>query len=210
MIKKKFKQGEVISRIDDLMKILIINKEWVYYKNRPKHPEFILHMQLKTVILGLTNRCFKKAIKLEEEKSDKKTIKSKTIKIVINTRRYGAFGLSLKAVKYLAQKKSKLIEKIPIEKWKMRPEEFKIDVGNGFKAHRFTKGLLLKNNILYVCNVDAHRTHPDLIEVVEKLGKEAWGDWAELKIIEIPDDVDWTICECNGIEWVAEKRRIWR
>ena len=66
MIKKKFKQGEVISRIDDLMKILIINKEWVYYKNRPKHPEFILHMQLKTVILGLTNRCFKEAIKLEE------------------------------------------------------------------------------------------------------------------------------------------------
>ena len=66
MAKKKFKQGEVISRIDELMKILVINKEWVYYKDRPKHPKFILNMPLKTVIQGLTNRCFKEAIKLEE------------------------------------------------------------------------------------------------------------------------------------------------
>ena len=66
MAKKKFKQGEIISRIDELMEFLVIKKEWVYYKDKPKHPEFILHMQLKTVIQGLTNRCFKEAIKLGE------------------------------------------------------------------------------------------------------------------------------------------------
>jgi len=75
MAKKKFKQGKAITRIDELMEILIINKEWVYYKDKPKHPEFILHMQLKTVIQGLTNRCFKEAIKLEEETSNKRWIK---------------------------------------------------------------------------------------------------------------------------------------
>lgn len=67
MAKKKFKQGEVISRIDDLMEILVINKEWVYYKDRPKHPEFILNMTLNTVIQSLLNQCFRKAIKLEKE-----------------------------------------------------------------------------------------------------------------------------------------------
>ena len=30
-----------------------------------------------------------------------------------------------------------------------------------------------------------------------------------LKIIEIPDDVDWIIEEYDGNEWVAEKHRTW-
>ena len=67
MAKKKFKQGEVITRIDELMEILVINKEWVYYKGRPKHPKFILNMTLNTVIQSLINQGFRKAIKLEKE-----------------------------------------------------------------------------------------------------------------------------------------------
>lgn len=49
-----------------------------------------------------------------------------------------------------------------------------------------------------------------LVRVVEKMGKKAGGNHAELKIVEIPDDVDWVIEEYDGCEWVSEKHRIWR
>lgn len=54
-----------------------------------------------------------------------------------------------------------------------------------------------------------NRTDPRLIEVVEKLGKLADGDHAKLKIVEIPDDVDWYIDDYDGVEWVAETHRTW-
>jgi hypothetical protein len=53
------------------------------------------------------------------------------------------------------------------------------------------------------------RNDPKLVEAVEKLGEEANGRFARLKVIEIPDDVEWTIEEYDGSEWVAEKHRIW-
>lgn len=53
------------------------------------------------------------------------------------------------------------------------------------------------------------RTDPKLIEVVERLGEEADGRFAMLEVVEIPDDVDWTICQYDGNEWVAEKHRTW-
>jgi len=30
-----------------------------------------------------------------------------------------------------------------------------------------------------------------------------------LKVVEIPDDVEWNVQEYDGNEWVAEKHRIW-
>jgi hypothetical protein len=56
---------------------------------------------------------------------------------------------------------------------------------------------------------DLDRTDPDLVAVVQELGKEAEGSCAELKIVEIPDDVEWQIEEYDGSEWVAEKHRTW-
>ena len=53
------------------------------------------------------------------------------------------------------------------------------------------------------------RTDPKLIECIEELGVEANGFYAKLKIIEIPDDVNWEIKEYDGVEWVAEKHRTW-
>jgi len=53
------------------------------------------------------------------------------------------------------------------------------------------------------------RPDPDLIEVVEKLGKKANAIYAFLEIIEIPDDVEWEIEEYDGNEWVSEKHRRW-
>lgn len=48
-----------------------------------------------------------------------------------------------------------------------------------------------------------------MVKVVEDLGERANSERSSLKIIEIPDDVDWVIEERNGYEWVAERHRTW-
>ena len=53
------------------------------------------------------------------------------------------------------------------------------------------------------------RNDPILVEIVEQLGEAADGDYAELKVIEIPDDVQWQIEEYDGNEWIAERHRTW-
>lgn len=56
---------------------------------------------------------------------------------------------------------------------------------------------------------DIDRQDPDLIAVVEELGKQADGDCASLSVVEIPDDVDWEISEYDGNETIEEKHRSW-
>ncbi len=53
------------------------------------------------------------------------------------------------------------------------------------------------------------RSHPDLVLVVKKLGKEANGEHAELRIIEIPDDVIYKIVDDHGMESIHEVHRSW-
>jgi hypothetical protein len=53
------------------------------------------------------------------------------------------------------------------------------------------------------------RDDEHLIDVVELMGSAAWGKFAELKIVEIPDDVNWYIEEYDGKEHVAELHRVW-
>lgn len=55
-----------------------------------------------------------------------------------------------------------------------------------------------------------NRSHPLLIRVVEELGDAANGRFAVLRIVEIPNNVEWEIDEYDGNEHVAEKHRIWR
>ena len=61
----------------------------------------------------------------------------------------------------------------------------------------------------YFSDRDIERNDPALIETIEELGSEASGNLASLKVVEIPDDVDWEIDEYDGIEWVDEKHRTW-
>jgi hypothetical protein len=56
---------------------------------------------------------------------------------------------------------------------------------------------------------DIPRDCRHLVQVVERMGKKANGSHAELKVIEIPDDVDWVIEEYDGCEWISEKHRVW-
>jgi len=48
------------------------------------------------------------------------------------------------------------------------------------------------------------RTDPKLVQVVEELGSAASGKWAELKVIEIPDGIEWVIISNGGFETVHE------
>lgn len=53
------------------------------------------------------------------------------------------------------------------------------------------------------------RDDPRLVQVVEELGDEANGIFANLKIVKIPDDIQWEIEENDGNEWVSESHRTW-
>ena len=77
----------------------------------------------------------------------------------------------------------------------------------GFGLSEKAESLLGEN---YFGEWEIQRDDPELVRVVEALGAEANDKYAELKVIQIPDDVDWEIKEYDGIEHVAEKHRTWR
>jgi hypothetical protein len=54
-----------------------------------------------------------------------------------------------------------------------------------------------------------NRTRPELVKAVEVLGEKANGRFADLVIIEIPDDIEYDIDEYDGIETVHELHRSW-
>jgi hypothetical protein len=58
-------------------------------------------------------------------------------------------------------------------------------------------------------HVDVERNDEILVKVVEQLIEKANGNYAELKIVEIPDGIEWEIDEYDGIESVHEKYRSW-
>ena len=60
------------------------------------------------------------------------------------------------------------------------------------------------NNQPYI--YDINRNDPALVQTVEELGELANDSYAELLVVEIPDDAAWYIAEYDGNEWVAEGR----
>ena len=44
---------------------------------------------------------------------------------------------------------------------------------------------------------------------MKELGNKANGRYSELKIVEIPDGIEWEISEYDGLETVEEKHRNW-
>jgi hypothetical protein len=56
---------------------------------------------------------------------------------------------------------------------------------------------------------DEHREDPILIEVVEELGEKASGRFGNLKVVEIPDDLEYVIDEYDGIETLHQKVEEW-
>lgn len=56
---------------------------------------------------------------------------------------------------------------------------------------------------------DLPRNDPRLIDCVETLGESANGFLAKLKIVEVPDDVEWVVKSYDGMEVVEEVHRSW-
>lgn len=125
-------------------------------------------------------------------------------KVVIN-KCYGGFGLSKKAIMILAERG--VIEGVPVERCYNLPlkeamEEFKKDEG-------FMDYVLVSGKVFSCGRDDIERDNPEMVKVVEELGVEANGHNAELRIVEIPDEVKWVIDEYDGVEWIAEEHRTW-
>ena len=59
-------------------------------------------------------------------------------------------------------------------------------------------------------NYNLYRADKKLIAAIEKIGlEESAGKHASLKIIDIPDDIDWYISESEGIETIHEDHQRW-
>lgn len=139
------------------------------------------------------------------------------MKLVINTC-YGGYSLSFKAVKELLKRKKQkawfyeMDTSSPMSKrrWNMVSKKtsiFTVCVAEDLGPQATDAQINKADHLNYFSFPD--RTDPDLIAVVEKLGDEANGDCAKLKIVEIPDGVDYEIQEYYGNESVHEKHRSW-
>ena len=53
------------------------------------------------------------------------------------------------------------------------------------------------------------RDDAKLVRVVEELRTDANGHCAELKVVTIPDEVQWEIAKSDGVEHVSELHRTW-
>ena len=83
---------------------------------------------------------------------------------------------------------------------------FTKDFGSRFKYKDITES---EYEIYCFNEKGISRTDEDLIKIIEQLKEKANTICSELKIVEIPDDVDWEIEEYDGVEWVSEKHRTW-
>ena len=55
------------------------------------------------------------------------------------------------------------------------------------------------------------RTNLELIHQIEEYGSDVIsGDYSQLKVIEIPDGIDYEILDHDGLESVHEAHRVWR
>jgi hypothetical protein len=107
------------------------------------------------------------------------------MKIVIN-RCFGGFGLSTEAHAFIAKRKG----------WNHACDDWDKDYWYSEPGKA-----VYENDLL--------RFDPDLVAAVETLGADANGHYSELKIVDVPDEVDWYIHEYDGLEEVRERHRSW-
>ena len=79
--------------------------------------------------------------------------------------------------------------------------------GPTIRGDVYNGGLICKMDCGFISNID--RNDPILVAVVKELGEKANGEFAKLKVVEIPDDVIWEIHGYDGKEWIAEKHKTW-
>jgi hypothetical protein len=140
------------------------------------------------------------------------------MKVVINAD-YGGFSLSPKALEYIANKLGEPIYffKSVYSEGGARYTPVSIEEAEkhwfGLRAFKVSDPSSVSDLENYNWSFSRYfdsRADPLLVEVVEVLGKEANGAHARLKVVEIPDGIEWDIQEYDGLEWVAEKHRTWQ
>ena len=119
------------------------------------------------------------------------------MKVVINTD-FGGFGLSREAFERLLQRKGIDYEVVESKTLGVIRESFY------HKGHAGDDEFYLSDYDFY-----DNRSDEDLVEVVETLGGAANGSYSNLKVVEIPDGVEWYIEEYDGREHIAERHRTW-
>lgn len=115
------------------------------------------------------------------------------MKIVINGD-HGGFGLSDEAFE-------EYLKRSGIEYEKREDFRLRSIVSVNFYRKGEEEGILL--------DYDIPRDDPVLVSIVEEMGEDSFSKYAYLKVVEIPDDVEWEIKEYDGMEHIAEKHRTW-
>jgi len=143
------------------------------------------------------------------------------VRYVVINQQHGGFSLSPEAIeRYLEIKgvqywieKDRRDSSILGPKYWLVPEEQRLNDPTAETWHNMTMAQRRQHNQTYDQQVfsdrDLDRDDPVLVQVVRELGSDASGRHADLKIVEIPADVEWEIEEYDGQEWVAEKHRTW-
>lgn len=142
------------------------------------------------------------------------------MKVVINNR-YGGFSLSKIAIEeYLKLKgEQAYFYDINLRGKEVYYKKSLKDTNSDIFLMTFTKDFgteINKNDISEedykkhsFSSKDIKRNDKDLIKVIEELGEKANTQVSTLKIVDIPDDVKWTIEKYGGNEWIAEEPRTW-
>jgi len=114
------------------------------------------------------------------------------MEIVVN-RCFGGFGISRKAVEFMAERGN--------EQAKAELDEILSGKKNSYFDSYY--GYSEKFSSEY------NRTDPDLILAVKTLKGEANSGCSKLEVVEIPDGIEWEITDYDGVETIHEKHRTW-
>jgi hypothetical protein len=138
------------------------------------------------------------------------------MKKVILNKCFGGFDVSKEAYMLYAKKKGLTLYLYESEFINRKFIYKKVNDDNSIFRHYFIKDMGDNVEIsnedyekyrLYL--KDEHREDPILIEVVEELGEKASGRFGNLKVVEIPDDLEYVIDEYDGIETLHQKVEEW-
>jgi hypothetical protein len=119
------------------------------------------------------------------------------MKVAIN-RCFGGFGISNEAFEKLLDRKGIAFDKVE--------EEGRALIGASYYEAGYSGN---EDHYLSDYEMTQDRADKDLISVIEEMGEKANSWAADIRIVEIPDDVKWHIHEYDGIEHVAEDHRTW-
>jgi hypothetical protein len=140
------------------------------------------------------------------------------MKVVINND-YGGFSISKECAEFMAKlghkqaqaeldewnKNNKAIQfYLKTGKWENKKDAVNLDIDAKYskQAKFYGYGYIGKLN-------GYKRDDPLLVKAVEELKEKANGGHASLKVVEIPDETDYTIEEYDGSEHIAERHQTW-